>query len=99
MFNELIKKGFKTERQTELKVYYKGEELQKKFRADLVVEDIIILELKAIEHVLPVHKATLLSYMKLAKKPKGILINFHTDNVSKNAIHIVNELFANLPEE
>ena len=99
LYHELIKKGFKVERQTPLPVFYKGIELDKKFRADLVVEEVIMLELKAIELVIPVHKSTLLSYMKLAQKPKGILINFHTNNISKNAVHMVNELFARLPDE
>ena len=95
---ELKRSGLNVEKQIGLKINYKGEVLAKKFRIDLMVKNTIVLELKSVEHILPVFKAQLLSYMKLASKPKGILINFHTDNISKNAIHMVNEHFAKLPD-
>jgi GxxExxY protein len=68
-------------------------------RLDVLVEDVIVCELKAIESILPVHKAQLLSYMKLLQKPKGLLTNFHTDNITKSVVPMVNEFFASLPKE
>ncbi len=64
----------------------------------MLVNDVIIIEVKAIECLLPVHKAQLLSYMKLSQKPKGLLINFFTDNITKSVIPLVNEYFSNLPK-
>ena len=99
LYAELKKQGINVKRQVEYYVNYKGEQLDQKLRVDLVVEDLIITELKCVEAFNPVHKAILLSYMKLAQMPKGLLINFHTDNISKSVVHLVNEIFANLPEE
>ena len=55
-------------------------------RLDLLIDDCLIVELKAVEKVLPIHKAQLLSYMKFLNKPLGLLINFH-ETVLKNGIH------------
>ena len=67
-------------------------------RLDLLVENTIIVELKAIENILPVHEAQLLTYMKLLKKPQGLLINFFTDNITKTLKPFVNEFFKDLPD-
>ena len=80
-------------------VSYKGNELATPVKLDLVVNDVVIIELKAVEVVLPVHKAQLLSYMKLTGMRKGVLINFHTDNIVRSATHLVNEHFAQLPKQ
>ena len=68
-------------------------------RLDLVVNDLIIVELKAIENILPVHEAQILTYMKLLQKPQGLLINFFTDNITKSMKPLVNEFFRALPDE
>jgi GxxExxY protein len=86
-------------RQIKIPITYKNRELDIELRLDVMVEDLIVCELKAIEAVLPVHQAQLLSYMKLLQKPKGLLINFHTDNITKSMIPMVNELFSALPKE
>jgi len=52
-------------------------------RVDVLIEDILLIELKAVENLLPVHEAQILTYMKLLKKPKGILINFNCSNIFK----------------
>lgn len=65
------------ERQVVLPVVYRSETLDADFRIDLLVEHEIILELKAVEVLLPVHEAQLLTYMKLAEKKLGFLINFN----------------------
>jgi GxxExxY protein len=54
---------------------------------------VIIVEIKAVDVMIPVYKAQLLSYLKLANKPKGLLINFHTDNLRKDLVSMVTEEF------
>ena len=81
-------------------VQYKGFELDTELRLDVLVEDILCVELKAQECLLPVHDAILLSYMQMLQKPKGILINFHCVNFFKEGQKtLVNNLFSLLPEE
>jgi GxxExxY protein len=67
-------------------IEYKGFVFEEPLRLDLLIDDCLIAELKAVERVLPIHKAQLLSYMKLLNKPLGLLINFH-EIVLKNGIH------------
>ena len=69
--------GLKVEKQVSLPVYFKGEELDKQFIIDVLVEKEIILELKSVEVLLPVHEAQLVTYLKLADKRLGLLINFN----------------------
>jgi len=81
-------------------VNYKGMNLECDLRCDFLIEDAIVLELKAIDSVAPVHEAQLLTYMKLLDKPKGIMINFNCANLFKEGQKTyVNELFRDLPEE
>ena len=96
---ELSIRGLKYVSQARVPIIYNNKELQADLKLDVMVENTIICELKAIETLLPVHLAQLVSYMKLLQKPKGLLINFHTDNVSKNMKYYVNEYFKELPEE
>ena len=69
--------GFKVENQIELPVYFKGKQLNKKFVIDLLIEDEIVLELKSVETLLPIHEAQLVTYLKLSNKKLGLLINFN----------------------
>ena len=79
---------------------YKGLELDAELRCDLIIEDVIVVELKAVDAIAPVFEAQLLTYMKLLQKPKGILINFNCANIFKEGQKtFVNELFRRLPEE
>ncbi len=68
--------GYETEAQCDLPVYYKGQLLEKRFRLDIVVEKDVIVELKALEAILPEHRAQLYNYLRLTKKLVGILLNF-----------------------
>jgi GxxExxY protein len=77
LIEELKENGFKVQNQVELPVYFKGKKLNKNFIVDLIVEDEIIVELKSIEIILPVHEAQLVSYLKLSNKKLGLLINFN----------------------
>jgi GxxExxY protein len=81
-------------------VSYKGHVIGTELRCDFFVEDAIVVELKAMEAIAPVHKAQLITYMKLLKKPKGILINFNCENLFRNGQKtFVNDLFKELPDE
>ena len=95
---ELESKGFNVKQQVKVPVSYKGLDMEVDLRLDLLVNNTIIVELKAIEHILPVHEAQLLTYMKLLKKPQGLLINFYTDNITKTMKPFVNDVFSALPE-
>ena len=74
---ELKRIGLSLEEQKPLPVVYKEVKLDCGYRLDMIVEDEIIIEIKAIEKLLPIHDAQLLSYLRLAKKRVGLLINFH----------------------
>ena len=74
---EIRRRGLRARRQVRVPVVYKGEELQKDFFMDLLVEDEIVVELKCCEHLRPVHEVQLLTYLKLAKKEIGLLLNFN----------------------
>lgn len=75
--HELSLAGVQFARQKELPVEYKGVSLECGYRIDLLVEDKLILELKAVDEVLGIHQAQILTYMKLCKAPVGLLINFN----------------------
>ena len=80
-------------------INYKGLLIDADYRLDILIEDLIVVELKAMEGLLPVHEAQLLTYMKLLEKPKGILINFNCSNIVKEGSkQMVNEFFSSLPE-
>jgi GxxExxY protein len=82
-----------------VKVQYKGVIVDSDMRCDLVVEDRVVVELKAVESVPPVFEAQLLTYMKLLKKPKGILFNFTCKNIFQEGQRtFVNELYRRLPD-
>ena len=97
MEQELLKRGYLVNSQALLHLSYKGLSLKRNFKIDLIVNNLLILELKAIEVILPVHKAQLLSYLKLSGKPKGLLINFHSANLKDHIISMVTQEFAALP--
>ena len=82
---ELVKSGFKVERQKAIPVIYKEIQLECGYRIDILVEDLVILELKAVESINPVYEAQLLTYLRFSKKRIGLLINFHVP-VLKNGI-------------
>lgn len=96
---ELQKNGFSVDKQLYVPVIYDKLEMEMNLRVDLLVNDLIVVELKATEKILPVHEAQLMTYMKLLQKPYGLLINFFTDNITKSLKPFVNEIFRSLPEE
>lgn len=76
---ELASRSLRFERQRSLPVHYKEVRLEAAYRIDLVVENQLILELKAVDRLLPIHEAQLLSYLRLTGLRVGLLLNFHTD--------------------
>jgi len=78
------------ERQKSMPVEYKGIEIDCGYRADIVVEDKLVLELKACEKILPVHKAQLLTYLKLASIKHGLLMNFNVSVLKDGITRLIN---------
>jgi GxxExxY protein len=87
---ELRRRGIGVKEQVLLPVYCKGEMVDKEFFVDMIVEDELILELKAIEQLAPVHEAQLLSYLRLAGKRLGLLINFNVPVLKDGIKRIIN---------
>jgi GxxExxY protein len=88
--HELIKRGFRVESQVWLPVVYDGIEIEGGYKIDLLVEGQIVVELKVVEQLLDVHKAQLLSYLKLANKQVGLLINFNVVHLRDRIRRLVN---------
>ena len=76
--SELDAASLAFERQVALPISYKGKRLDGGYRLDLVIENAVIVEIKSVEQLLPVHQAQLLTYLKLSGIPTGLLLNFHT---------------------
>lgn len=98
MVEELKRYDFDVKTELWVPIKYKERILESSLKLDLLVNDLVIVELKACEVVIPVYKAQLLSYLKLANKPKGLLINFHCDNITKQLVPLVTEQFSELPK-
>ena len=95
----LKEKGFNVSCQRKVPVVFHGIKLDCDLRYDIMVEESIIIELKAVEILLPIHEAQLLTYLKLTQKPKGILLNFNCVNIFKEGQKtLVTDLFAKLPK-
>lgn len=92
LFYELIKYGLFTERQKPLPVYWENIKMNIGFRADLIVENRVIVELKSVEQLAPVHPKQLLTYLKISGLKLGLLINFNERLIKNGIIRIVNDL-------
>ena len=87
---ELKERGLKVERQVEVPIIYKGNELKTPLRLDLIVNNQVIVELKSVEEMKPVFAKQLLTYLKLLDKRVGLLVNFNTSNIRESIKRIVN---------
>jgi GxxExxY protein len=87
---ELSQSGLSFRRQVQLPISYKGIKLDCGYKMDLVVEDTVVLELKTVEHLLPIHSAQLLTYLKLSGKKIGLLPNFNEPVLTKGVKRLVN---------
>lgn len=90
LWKELGLRGIKAERQIAVPLFYKGEEIGKDYRIDILVENQIIIEIKAVDYILPVHEAQLISYLKLTDKRLGFLINFNMPLLKQGFKRFVN---------
>ena len=88
---ELLNRGLQVENQVPIEVRYKGCDLGLQYRVDLLVSKQVIIELKSVEILLPVHYKQLITYLKLAQKPLGFLINFNTNSIKNNIIRVAND--------
>ena len=99
MFHLLVQNGLKVTNQQKIPIIFKGLELDCDLRFDLLVDDLVIVELKTVETILPIHEAQLLTYLKLMEKPKGVLINFNCVNIFKEGQKtFVTKKFKELPK-
>jgi GxxExxY protein len=90
--SELQKRGLSVQRQQVIPVVYEGTRFAMGFRADLVVQDMVIVEVKSIAEITPLHKKQLLTYLRLADKRLGLLINFNVALIKDGITRIVNGL-------
>lgn len=90
--HELINRGLHVARQTAIPVIWNEIKLDQGFRADLIVENKVIIEIKSVEHVLPVHQKQLLTYLRLTDKKLGLLINFNDSLIKDGIQRIANNL-------
>ena len=89
---ELRKRGLVVDLQKPMPVIYEDVTIEVGFRADMIVEDKVIVELKSVEHTSPVHKKQLLTYLRLADKRLGLLINFGSTLIKNGITRVVNRL-------
>ena len=87
---ELVQKGLTVQQQKPLPVIYKGVNLDCGYRLDLVIDDSVIVEVKAVDQLAPIHQAQLLSYLKLSGREVGLLINFNVKVLKQGIVRMVN---------
>jgi len=92
MAYELIKRGLHVKRQQAIPVVHEQIKLEFGFRVDLLVENKVVVEIKSVEAVAPVHKKQLLTYLKIADKRLGLLINFNVELIKHGITRVVNQL-------
>ncbi|MBN1795809.1 MAG: GxxExxY protein [Sedimentisphaerales bacterium] len=90
LFYELVQSGFKVEKQKPLPLIYKEVKLDCGYRLDLIIEDSVIVEIKVAEKLNEIHKAQLLSYLKLSNCKVGLIINFNSKLLKDGIIRLVN---------
>ena len=93
MHHELKKAALRVDAQVAVPVQYDGLQLESGYRIDLLVEDVVIVELKCVDALLPIHKAQLLTYLKLANKPHGLLLNFNVVHMREGIKRILNNRY------
>jgi GxxExxY protein len=98
LLQELSLRGINASNQVNIPIEYKGISLETEMRADILIENVLVVELKAVDVILPIHQAQLLTYLNLMKLPKGLLINFNTINIVDSLVPLVNKIFDELPD-
>jgi GxxExxY protein len=97
--DEMKSRGLSVQSQVYVPVLYKGKDLGGSLKLYLLVNDIIIVEEKAVIEMIPLYEAQLLSYLKLTGKPKGLLINFNCSYIKEQLVSLVTEEYALLPKQ
>ena len=92
LFHELAKRGLHVQRQVPVTFVYDGHRYDEGFRIDLLVADCVIVELKSVEQIHPVHKKQTLTYLRLSGKRLGLLINFNSALLKEGIVRIANGL-------
>ncbi|MFM9905980.1 MAG: GxxExxY protein [Pyrinomonadaceae bacterium] len=87
---ELAQNGLKFERQVPLPVVYKGVKLECGYKLDIIVENIVVIELKAVDRIIAIHEAQLLSYLRMLDLRVGLILNFHSSVLKEGIKRIVN---------
>jgi len=96
MVHELALRNINFKSELKVPIAYKDLEIEANLRCDIFVEDILVVELKAIDGILPIHEAQILTYMKLLQSPIGLMINFNVTHIFKKGQKTyVNELYRN----
>jgi GxxExxY protein len=90
LIQELTSSGVAFEQQVGLPIVYKGVILDREYRIDLIVEQALVVEIKSVQQVLPVHRAQLLTYLKLTKLRTGLLLNFNSAVLKDGIMRVVN---------
>ena len=99
LIDELDRQRIKSKSQIHLPVLYMGKDLGGQLKLGLLIENLIIVEIKkAVDLMKPLYSTQLLSYLRLADKPKGLLINFQSENIVNQLIPLVTESFSKLPK-
>jgi GxxExxY protein len=99
LMHELGLQGFDAREQVAVPIIYKDVETRDPLRLDILVNDLIIVEVKSVSELLPIHFAQTISYLKLAKKPKALLINFNSVRLTESSRPFVDRIFADLPKD
>lgn len=92
LVHELKKRGLSVACQACLPIVYDGIELEAGFRTDVIVNDKLIVELKSVEKIAPVHQKQLLTYLRLSNKKLGLLVNFGSNLIKDGIVRVVNDL-------
>jgi GxxExxY protein len=88
---ELTKQGFKVDAEVCVPLCYDSLRIEDAYRADLIVEDSVVVELKSVEQILQIHEAQVISYLKLSGKPLGLLLNFNVLHMREGICRLINQ--------
>ena len=92
LFYELEKRNLKCKRQVKIPVVYQNIKMDAGFKADILVEDKVIIEIKSVDNIIPLHKKQVLTYLKLSGIKLGLLVNFNVELIKNGITRIVNNL-------
>jgi GxxExxY protein len=90
LHQELLNRGIRSLKEVAMPVLYCGTQIDIGYRIDLLVEDFVIVEVKATSSIIPIHKSQLFTYLKLSKKPLGLLLNFGEQHLRNGIVRIKN---------